>query len=81
MRFDPVYHYLFKCNRQRLRDYPNLWGYTRDLYQTRGIRETVDIDEIKQHYFRSLESINPTRIYPIGPIIDYDEPHDRERLA
>ena len=81
LRFEPVYHYLFKCNVKRLRDYESLWNYTRDLFQTPGIRETVDIEQIKQHYFWSIESRNPGRIIPVGPTIDYAEPHDRDRLG
>jgi putative glutathione S-transferase len=81
VRFDPVYHYLFKCNLGRLRDYDNVWNYTKDVFQTPGIGETVDLDHIKQHYFRSMESINPTRIVPAGPLIDYTEPHDRARFG
>ncbi len=80
LRFDPVYHTHFKCNRRRIRDYPNLWNYTLDLYQLPGIAETVNLHHIKNHYFGSHESINPTRIVPIGPLIDYTAPHDRDRL-
>ncbi len=80
VRFDPVYHGHFKCNRRRISDYPNLSNYARDLYQMPGIAETVDIDHIKRHYYFSHESINPTRIVPIGPAIDYARPHDRGRL-
>ncbi len=81
VRFDPVYHFHFKCNQRRLRDYPNLWDYTRDIYQMRGIAETVDIPHIKQHYFGSHRSVNPRLIVPIGPDINYDEPHSRARLG
>ena len=81
VRFDPVYHYHFKCNLRRISDYPNLWGYLRDLYQTPGVAETVDLDHIKRHYYTSHESVNPTRIIPKGPILDLDEPHDRARLS
>jgi putative glutathione S-transferase len=76
-RFDLVYHYHFKCNLQRLRDYPNLWGYARDLYQVPGVRETCNFDHIKRHYFMSHPTLNPTRIVPRGPEIDFDAPHDR----
>ncbi|WP_273889047.1 glutathione S-transferase family protein [Rubrobacter naiadicus] len=76
-RFDPVYHYHFKCNLRRLRDYPNLWGYTRDIYQHPGVRETCHLDHIKEHYYTSHPHVNPTRVVPKGPIIDYDEPHGR----
>ena len=81
VRFDPVYVGHFKCNRRRLIDYPNLWGYVCDLYQTPGVAETVNIDYIKQHYYGSHTTINPTRIVPIGPDIDYAAPHDRARFA
>jgi len=77
IRFDPVYHLHFKCNRRRLIDYPNLWGYTRELYQWLGVRETVMFDHIVRHYHYSHDSVNPHRIIPINPIIDYDEPHGR----
>ena len=80
VRFDPVYHGHFKCNLRRLRDYPNLWNYTLELYQTPGVAETVNLSHIKQHYYGSHESINPTRIVPRGPDIDYSAPHDRGRL-
>ena len=81
VRFDPVYHYHFKCNVRRLRDYDSLWNYTKDLYQTPGIGETVDLDHIKEHYYRSMESLNPQRIVPVGPVIDYSAPHDRARFG
>ena len=80
LRFDVVYFGHFKCNLRRIIDYPNLWGYTRDLYQLSGIADTVDIDGIKQHYYGSHESINPTRIVPAGPIIDFTHPHTRHLL-
>lgn len=79
VRFDPVYHYHFKCNLRRLRDYPNLWNYTKELYQVPGVAETCNFDHIKRHYFSSHETVNPTRIVPLGPEIDFSEPHDRER--
>ena len=79
VRFDAVYYSHFKCNRQRLVDYPNLWGYTRDLYQVPGVAETVSLDHIKQHYYWSHVSVNPTRIVPLGPAIDFTAPHDRVR--
>ena len=80
VRFDPVYHGHFKCNLARLIDYPNLWNYTLDIYQMPGIAETVNLDHIKRHYYASHESINPLRIIPIGPEIDYTAPHDRDRF-
>jgi putative glutathione S-transferase len=80
VRFDPVYHGHFKCNLRRLVDYPNLWAYTRDLYQTQDVAETVNLAHIKTHYYRSHVTINPTGIVPLGPVIDYAAPHDRARL-
>jgi len=80
-RFDPVYHGHFKCNLRRLVDYANLSGYLRDLYQVPGVAETLDVPYCKQHYYGSHESINPHRIVPIGPVIDYSAPHDRARLS
>ena len=77
IRFDAVYFGHFKCNRQRLVDYPNLWGFTRELYQMASIRPTVHFDHIRRHYHYSHESINPHRIVPLGPSIDYDAPHGR----
>ncbi len=81
LRFDPVYHGHFKCNVRRIVDYPSLWGYLRDLLCVEGVRETVDMDHIKRHYYTTHPSINPARIVPVGPAIDYDEPHGREALA
>ncbi|RBI84812.1 glutathione S-transferase family protein [Rhodosalinus halophilus] len=78
IRFDTVYHGHFKCNRRRIVDYPNLWGYTRELYQWPGVRETVDLEHIRRHYHYSHESINPYRIVPIGPALDLDAPHGRD---
>ncbi len=80
LRFDPVYHGHFKCNLRRLVDYPNLWGYTRDLYQTPGVAATCNLEHIKRHYYESHETVNPTRIVPAGPIIDFTAPHDRDRF-
>lgn len=80
IRFDAVYVGHFKCNRNRIADYPNLSNYIRDLYQYRGVGETVNMDHIKRHYYYSHESINPTRIVPKGPDQDFDAPHDRERF-
>ena len=81
LRFDPVYVGHFKCNIRRIADYPNLSGYVRDLYQQPGVAETVNMEHIKSHYYASHETINPTRIVPIGPEIDYSAPHDRARLG
>ncbi len=80
VRFDPVYHGHFKCNLKRIADYENLSGYLRELYQVPGIAETVNMDHIKQHYFRSHESINPRRIVPKGPTLDLDSAHGRDHL-
>lgn len=80
VRFDPVYHLHFKCNRRRVSDYPNLWAYTRELYQWPGVAETVNLDHIVRHYHYSHETINPNRIIPINPIIDFDAPHGRDHL-
>lgn len=79
VRFDPVYVGHFKCNRRRLIDYQNLWGYVCDLYQTPGVADTVDLDYIKRHYYGSHTTINPTGIVPIGPDVDYAATHDRAR--
>jgi putative glutathione S-transferase len=81
VRFDPVYVGHFKCNIRRLADYPDLFGYTRDLYQWPGVRATVNFGHIKRHYYMSHTRINPTGIVPVGPVIDFDTPHGRERLA
>lgn len=81
IRFDAVYFSHFKCNRTRITDMPNLWGYLRDLYQQPCIAETVDFEQIKQHYYYSHPSINPTRIVPKGPALDFDTPHHRESIA
>ncbi|HEX5419119.1 MAG TPA: glutathione S-transferase family protein [Gammaproteobacteria bacterium] len=81
VRFDAVYYGHFKCNRRRIVDYPNLWGYVRDLYQVPGVAETVDLPFIKAHYYGSHKTINPYLIVPIGPDIDFARPHDRARLS
>ncbi len=80
VRFDPVYVGHFKCNRRRIADYPALSGYLRELYQVPGIADTVNMFHIKQHYYRSHESVNPTRIVPKGPEIDLMKPHGRDAL-
>jgi putative glutathione S-transferase len=79
IRFDAVYHGHFKCNLRRIVDYPNLSGYLRDLYQTPGIAGTVNLDHIKAHYYVTHTEINPTRIVPLGPILDLAAPHGRDR--
>lgn len=80
VRFDAVYVGHFKCNLRRIVDYPNLWGYLRDLYQTDGVAQTVHMDHIKRHYYYTHDDINPTRIVPLGPILDFSSPHGREAL-
>ncbi|MEI7054999.1 glutathione S-transferase C-terminal domain-containing protein [Nocardioides sp. CCNWLW239] len=81
-RFDAVYHGHFKCNRQKLVELPALWAYARDLYQTPGIGETLDFDQIKQHYYIVHTDLNPTQIVPAGPDLSgWDEPHGRESLG
>jgi putative glutathione S-transferase len=77
VRFDPVYHLHFKCNQKRIVDYPNLWAYTRELFQMNGVAATVNMDHIVRHYHYSHDSINPHRIIPINPSIDFLEPHGR----
>jgi putative glutathione S-transferase len=76
-RFDSVYYSHFKASIRRLTDYPNLWAYARDLYALPAFRETTNFDEIKRHYFMTHSRINPSRIVPDGPVIDWDSPHDR----
>ncbi|WP_170328337.1 glutathione S-transferase family protein [Ruegeria arenilitoris] len=79
IRFDPVYHLHFKCNRRRLVDYPNLWAYTRELYQWPGVAGTVNMNHIVRHYHFSHDTINPNRIIPVNPVLDYLEPHRRDQ--
>ncbi len=81
VRFDAVYYAHFKCNVRHLWDYPALWGFARDLYQTPGVAETVDVRQCQQHYYRSQPSINPSGVAPVGPTIDFSAPHDRARLS
>ena len=78
LRFDAVYYCHFKTNKKRIIDYPNLWAYTRELYQIPGVAETVNMDHIKTHYFASHRFINPTGIVPKGPELDFMQPHGRE---
>jgi len=77
IRFDAVYHGHFKCNIRRIVDYPNLWAYTRELYQWPGVADTVNFDHIKHHYYASHQMINPTRIVPVGPKLDLWLAHGR----
>ena len=78
VRFDSVYHLHFKCNRRRIIDYPNIWAYTRELYQMPGVSGTVNFDHIVRHYHYSHDSINPHRIIPINPVLDFNAPHERD---
>ena len=80
VRFDPVYVGHFKCNIKRIADYPNLSNYVRDIYQTGNIAATVRLDHIKEHYYASHTTINPTQVIPVGPEIDYTAGHDRDRF-
>ena len=81
LRFDPAYHGHFKCNLRKLAEYRVLHAYLRDLYQHDGVRDTVDFEHIKNHYYRSHDWINPSRIVPAGPVQDLDAPHGREGLG
>ena len=80
IRFDAVYHGHFKTNRQRIADYPAIGNYLRELYQYPGVAQTVNFAHIKQHYYGSHASINPSRVVPLGPHQDFTLPHDRDRL-
>lgn len=80
VRFDEVYHGHFKCNRRRIVDYPNVWGFTREMFQLPGVAATVNMAHIKHHYYESHRTINPTGIVPIGPAPDFMAPHGRETL-
>jgi glutathionyl-hydroquinone reductase len=79
VRFDEVYNLHFRCNRRRLVDYADLWGYARELYQMPGVARTVAMDQIKRHYYTTHDELNPKRIIPVGPGYDWSEPHRRER--
>ena len=81
VRFDAVYVGHFKCNLRRIADYPNLSNYLRELYQVPGVADTVDLDHIKHHYYRSHAKINPNGIVPFGPQLDFSAPHDRSRFT
>jgi len=80
-RFDCVYYGHFKCNLRRILDYPNLWNYLKELYQRPEFKVTCDLDNIKRGYYMSMTEINPNRIVPKGPIINFDERHDRDRFG
>ncbi|AIA69535.1 glutathione S-transferase family protein [Pectobacterium atrosepticum] len=79
IRFDPVYHTHFKCDKYRLSDYPNLFGFLRDIYQMPGIAETVDMAHIRHHYYRSHGTINPHGVISLGPEQDLNQPHQRDK--
>lgn len=81
LRFDPVYVGHFKCNIRRIIDYPNLWGYVRELYQIPKVAQTVNFKHIKRHYYQSHKTINPTGIVPIGPKLDFSGSHEREVIS
>ncbi len=78
IRFDAVYHGHFKCNLKQIEDYPNLAGYMRELYQWPGVAQTVNMAHIKEHYYRSHDTINPTGVVPAGPVLDFERPHGRK---
>jgi putative glutathione S-transferase len=80
-RFDLVYYAHFKCNRQHVYEYKNLWGFVRDLYQTPGVAPTCYADHIKRHYYISQKDINPTQIVPVGPVLDFSAAHGRDQLG
>ncbi len=81
MRFDAVYYAHFKCNRRHSYEYPNLSNYARELYQVPGVAQTVDLGQIKRHYYFSQRTVNPTGIVPVGPQLDFAAKHDRGRLG
>jgi putative glutathione S-transferase len=80
LRFDAVYYVHFKCNLRRVVDYPNLWNYLKELYQQPGVKETCNLDHIKRHYYKSHPKVNPSRIVPKGPVINFEAPYDRYRM-
>ncbi|MCC5643491.1 glutathione S-transferase family protein [Nostoc sp. CHAB 5824] len=80
-RFDSVYYGHFKCNLRRILDYPNLWNYLKDLYQRPEFKATCNLDYTKRGYYMSMTDINPNRIVPKGPIIDFEERHDRDHIG
>jgi len=81
IRFDAVYYSHFKCNWRHIYEFPNLSGYVRDLYQQPGVAETVNLAQIKRHYYHSQKQVNPTGIVPVGPQLDFSAPHNRARLG
>jgi putative glutathione S-transferase len=80
VRFDHVYHTHFKCNRRAIHEYPNLWNYTKELYQLPGVERTVNMDHITRHYYVSHGDLNPKRLVAVGPDLDFSADHDRDRL-
>ncbi|CAL4910380.1 unnamed protein product [Urochloa decumbens] len=80
IRFDEVYSVYFKCNKKLIREYPNLFNYTKDIYQIPGISSTVHMEFIRKSYYGGYSPINPYGIIPVGPNIDYNAPHDREKF-
>ncbi|HEY9090692.1 glutathione S-transferase family protein [Parasphingorhabdus sp.] len=80
VRFDEVYHGHFKCNRRRIVDYPNVWAFTREIFQLPGVAATVNMEHIKRHYYESHDTINPTGVVPVGPAPDFSAPHGRDAL-
>lgn len=80
IRFDAVYYGHFKCNKQKLADYPAISGYIRELYQIDGVKNTVDMTHIKDHYYKSHTSINPTGVVPMGPELNFMQPHERDEM-
>ncbi len=80
-RFDAVYYVHFKCNLYRIVDYPNLWNYLKELYQLPGVKETCNLDHIKRHYYKSHPNVNPSRIVPKGPVINFEAPYNRYRMG
>ena len=81
IRFDPVYVGQFKCNIRRIIDYPNFWNYLLDIYQQPGIADTVNMEHIKNHYYASHETINPSRVVPKGPKLDYNQTYNLNRFG
>ncbi|GAY08218.1 glutathione S-transferase, omega [Pseudonocardia sp. N23] len=82
VRFDAVYHGHFKCNRQKLSEMPVLWAYARDLFQTPGFGDTIDFEQIKQHYYGVHHTVNPSGVVPLGPDVrNWLDPHDRGELG
>ncbi|XP_055333792.1 glutathionyl-hydroquinone reductase YqjG-like [Paramacrobiotus metropolitanus] len=81
LRFDRVYYVLFKCAKKQIVNYPNLWGWVRDMYQKPGIKKTVNMEHIRKHYYTTFKELNPNAIVPIEADISFDEAHGREKLS